>query len=149
MKPWEKYEETARLVLEQVKEHFGLESVQGSQALKGGLTSWNVDAKGITETGGIILIECRLRSRSANQEAIAALSFRIQDCSADGAIFVSPVSLQTGAIAVAKGTSIHHMMLDQSSTAFDFAFEFLGKLFVGIPGIASNGGFGTAGLSRG
>jgi hypothetical protein len=148
MQPWKKYEETSRLVLEQVKHHFGLASVEGPQSIPGTLTPWAIEAKGVeADSGGTVVIECRLRTRRQNQEAIGALAFRIQDTSAVGGIIVTPLPLQKGASAIADGTRIQHVMLDPKSTPSDFAFKFLGNLFLGVPSIGNSNLFGTHGIS--
>ena len=150
MQAWKKYEETARNVLEQVKAHFGLSRVEGKQEIAGvSKTDWEIDAKGIeVDTGGTVIIECRLRNRPQNQEAMAALAFRIQDTGSVGGIIVTPCLLQKGASLIASSRNIRHVKLNPASTASDFAFEFIGNLFIGVPSIGYVSVFGTPGISR-
>jgi hypothetical protein len=150
MQKWENYEETARVVLERIKEHFGLVGVEGKQTIEGQLTEWEIDAKGIEAgSNGAVIIECRLTKKGQSQEDLAALAFRIEDSRSVGAIIVTPVPLQRGAAAIAAGKNIRHVVLDPSSTPGDFALRFLNHLFLGITGIASVEGFGRAVVQRG
>ena len=136
LEEWERYEHTARLVLERVKEHFGLSAIEGPQTVHGRYTNWKVDAKGIEkDSNGIILVECRLRGRRQTQEDVAGLALRIIETEAKGAILVTPVPLQRGASALATGRLIRHIILDRNSTPTDFALRFLKHLFLGVTGI--------------
>lgn len=149
MQSWKKYEETARLILDQSKVHFGLESVEGPQKIPGKLTDWAIEAKGVAVGGGTVIVECRLRKRRQDQEALGGLAFRIQDTGATGGIIVTPLPLQKGASAIAEGKNIQQVVLDPASTPSDFAFRFFGNLFLGIPSIGDTSVFGTGGISHG
>lgn len=132
---WEAYEEVATALLNQFASHFGLAWVEGKQKLAGleSGTTWEIDAKGVRDPGGaIVVIECRKHlNRKVTQEAIAALAYRIQDIGAEGGILVSPLGLQSGARSIAEAEEIVEVQLDSNSTAKDFAMRFLGKLMVG------------------
>lgn len=117
---WDTYEEVARYIIQQAAKIFRLSDVEGKQKILGKLTGtkWEIDAKGIRENGGaIVIIECRRHTTSRlSQEAIAAVAYRILDAEADGGIVVSPHPLQIGAKKVAKAAKIEHIRLDPSST---------------------------------
>lgn len=143
MSPWERYEETARLILRHLREHFNLSEVEGPQKINGALTSWSVEAKGLVVGGGFYIIECRLRKRRPNQEEIGGLVFRIQDTGAAGAIIVTPNKLQAGASRVANGAGVHQIVMTRESASSDFLCIFLGKLFLGVPGVDESSRMGT------
>lgn len=150
MKPWKQYEETARLVLERVKDHFGLSNVEGPQRIPGKDTDWEVEAKGVDkDSEGVIIIECRLTKRRQTQEEAGALAFRITNTGAEGAILVTHAPLQKGAAAIAAGNKIRHVMLDRNSTPGDFALRFLNHLFLGVTGIVEVNSFGSLAVQRG
>lgn len=47
---WERYEGVARDLLDQFREHFGLDRVESKQRIAGRSgTSWEIDAKGVRE----------------------------------------------------------------------------------------------------
>lgn len=118
-KAWETYENVARYVLLQIGKRFGLAHVEGKQKLAGRKsgTYWEIDAKGICEgNGAILLVECRRYERPLNQEAVAAVAYRIEDTGADAGIIVSPFPLQKGAAKVAAASRIEHVQLRPEST---------------------------------
>jgi hypothetical protein len=124
------YEELATIFLNLLRQEFGLDRVEPKQSLPGksGAT-WRIDAKGVKEKGGgIVVVECRRKSRDGiTQEEAAALAWRLTDLSGVAGIFVSPIGLQEGAEKVAAAADIIHVTLDPKSTPHSFAFEFLGK----------------------
>ncbi len=133
--PWRIYEDTARILLTRFRQELGLGKVEPKQNIAGRSgTSWEIDAKGVREgDGAIILIECRrYPSRRLNQEALAALAFKIGDISASGAVLVSPLPLQEGAKKVADAEEVIHVQLGPDSTPDNFAMSFLNKLFLGL-----------------
>jgi len=118
-KAWADYEDVARYVLQRIGERFRLADVQGKQLVVGRQTgtAWEIDAKGVRDgDGSIVLVECRRYGRRINQEAVAAVAFRIIDTGAAGGIIVSPSPLQKGATKVAKATGIKHVKLRPEST---------------------------------
>jgi hypothetical protein len=131
---WESYEAVAQHLIEQFAANFNLGKVEGKQIVPGKSgTNWEIDAKGIKkDDGAFIIIKCRRHTTSSlNQEAIGALSFRIQDSGAKGGIVVSPLDLQAGAKKVAEYSNIHHVILSPESTTTDYILKFLNKIFVG------------------
>jgi hypothetical protein len=118
-KAWADYEDVARYVLQRIGKRFGLADVQGKQLVVGRRTgtAWEIDAKGVRDgDGAIILVECRRHGSRIHQEAVAAIAFRIQDTGAAGGIIVSPLPLQKGAKKVASATGIQHVKLRPEST---------------------------------
>ncbi|MDF2974015.1 MAG: hypothetical protein K0R61_4465 [Microvirga sp.] len=131
-KPWEYYESVAVDLLNRFAEGFGLDRVEAKQQIQGKTTTWNIEAKGVRDSdGATILVECRRKKRKLNQEAMAAIAYRIQDVGAKGGIVVTPLELQSGASRIANAKRIVAVQLDPSSTPADFAMRFLGKLMVG------------------
>jgi hypothetical protein len=132
----DQYEEVARILLNRMHKEFGLERVEGKQDIEGlrSGTSWKIDAKGIREgDGAIIIVECRrYTSSQLKQEHLGGLAYRILDTGAVGGITVSPMALQEGASKVAAAENIAHIQLSPESTPEQFVLQFLNKIFVGI-----------------
>lgn len=147
IKPWKEYEQVAAQLLNEFATHFGFDRVEEGQKLLGVRSSaqWKVDAKGVRDSdGAIFVIECRrYPKRRINQEAIAGLSYRIQDIGANGGIIVSPLQIQEGARRVAKAEKIISVQLDPNSTPSDFAMRFFGRLMVGVS-IKAKASFGVS-----
>ena len=133
---WEKYEQVATELLNRFSKDFGLSTVEEKQKLSGNRTGteWEVDAKGIRESdGAIILVECRRYTKSKlNQEQLAAIAYRIFDTGAKGGITVSPFDLEKGARKVSAANDITHVTLNSYSTTSDFILGFLNKLILGV-----------------
>jgi hypothetical protein len=131
---WLSYEKLAAYLIDRMRKEFGLERVEGKQKIQGKLTSWNIDAKGITEGGeGFFIIECkRYPDQAVNQGMAGGFAYRIWDTGADGMILVSPMGFQAGAAKIAAGEKILSVELDENSTPTDFVLKFLNKLYVGI-----------------
>jgi Restriction endonuclease len=131
-RPWERYQAVAADLLNRFATQFGLDRVEGKQKIRGEKSTWEIDAKGMRDSdGAVILVECRRKKRKLDQEALAAIAYRIQDIGAQGGIVVSPLKLQSGAKRIANAESIIEVQLDQDSTSLDFAMRFLGKLMAG------------------
>jgi hypothetical protein len=106
-KPWEYYESVAVDLLNRFAEGFGLDRVEAKQQIQGKTTTWNIEAKGVRDSdGATILVECRRKKRKLNQEAMAAIAYRIQDVGAKGGIVVTPLELQSGASRIANAKRI-------------------------------------------
>jgi hypothetical protein len=130
--PWERYQAVAAELLNRFADRFGLDRVEGKQKIQGDNSTWEIDAKGLRDSdGAVIVVECRRKKHRLEQEALAAIAYRIQDIRAQGGIVVSPLPLQSGAKRIANAESIVEVQLDQNSTSLDFAMRFLGKLMVG------------------
>ena len=131
-RPWERYEALAAHLLNRFAAQFGLDRIERKQKIRGKKSTWEIDAKGMRDSdGAVILVECRRNTRKLDQEALAAIAYRIQDVGAQGGIVVSPLKLQSGAKRIANAESIVEVQLDQNSTSLDFAMRFLGKLMTG------------------
>ena len=133
-KAWLIYEQAARVVLEHLREHLGLTSVEGKQELPGKSgTSWEIDAKAIQEQDDrFLVVEVRRHTTGRlKQEHIAALAFRIGEVGAAGGIVVTPLPLQRGAELVARASGIEHVRLSPESTATDYLAEYMGRRFIG------------------
>src|SRR5271157_2418146 len=99
-KQWRSYEQISAYLLDKLSKEFGLTRVEGKQKLVGRSgTEWEIDAKGIRDDdGGIVIIECRRYTTSKqNQEKIAGFAWKITDTNAQSGIIVSQLGLQRGA----------------------------------------------------
>jgi hypothetical protein len=133
LKPWQAYQTVAAELLNRFAAHFGLDRVEGEQKVRGKASVWSIDAKGVRESdGATILVECRRKGRALDQEALAAIAYRIRDIGAEGGIVITPCDLQSGAARIAEAEDIVAVQLDPSSTLTDFAMRFLGRLMVGV-----------------
>jgi hypothetical protein len=130
----DRYEEVARFLLDQMAEKFGLDRVEGKQAVPGKSTAWEIDAKGVVAgSEGFVIVECRRYTNSRlNQEKLAGLAFKITDTGANGGITVSPLDLQEGAKRVAAHSNVVHVMLDPHSTTLSYIMRFLNQGFIGL-----------------
>jgi hypothetical protein len=134
---WRKYELAAAEILGRLHKELGLSSVEGKQKLEGASgTEWEVDAKGIAQdSGAIVLIECKRFPKSkVEQDLIASLAFRIKDLGAAGGIVVSPLGLQEGARRVATSTNVRSIRLNVDATPEQFALWIGNDLFAGLRG---------------
>ncbi|MEO6224498.1 MAG: restriction endonuclease, partial [Sphingomicrobium sp.] len=96
-------------------------------------TEWEIDAKGIQEANGAtIVIECRRYKNALNQEALAAVAYRIHDVGAAGGITVSPMPLQKGAAKVSAANNIQHVRLTPESTKEQWAAHIGSAMHYGI-----------------
>lgn len=133
---WKTYEEVARYLLTQFREHFGLEDVEGKQKVKGRRsgTDWEIDAKGI-KTGTnemFVIVECRRYTSSRQkQKHLAELAYSIIDTGASGGIIVSPLPLQEGAKKVSQSESIVEVTLNKDCSTTDYVMQFLNKVMLG------------------
>lgn len=131
-KPWKRYEAVAADLLNRFAAQCGLDRVEGKQKIQGKNATWEIDAKGVRDSdGAVILVEFRQKKRKLDQEALAAIAYRIQDVGAKGGIVVTPLELQSGARKVATAEEIIEMQLDRNSTSIDFSMRFLGRLMAG------------------
>jgi hypothetical protein len=139
-KEWADYEEVARYVLQQLGKKFGLADVEGKQKVAGQKsgTEWEIDAKGVREgDGSVVLVECRRYKNRLNQEALAAVAYRIIDAGAAGGITVSPLPLQKGAAKVAKAGRIEHVQLRPESTREQWVADIGKVVHIGISDTAA------------
>lgn len=136
MRKCDSYEEVACYLLDQFAADLGLNRVEGKQSLPGqeSGTSWEIDAKGIRDSdGGVVIIECRRYTTTrAKQEQLAALAYRIIDTGASAGIYVSPLGFQEGAARVAAARNIVSVRLDPDSTNTEYVMRFLNQVFVGV-----------------
>ncbi|WP_199445493.1 restriction endonuclease [Acidisphaera rubrifaciens] len=134
-KAWTNYEEVARYVLQQLGKRFGLADVEGKQKVSGRQsgTKWEIDAKGVRDgDASFVIVECRRYGKRLNQEALAAVAYRILDTGATGGITVSPHPLQRGAAKVARASQIEHVQLRSDSTRELWVAEIKKVIHVGI-----------------
>lgn len=133
-KRWRDYEQVSAYLLNSLSKELGLTKVEGKQKLAGESgTEWEIDAKGIRDRdGGIVIIECRRYTTSKqSQGKMAEFAWRITDTGAKSGIIVSQLGLQKGAKLVAQAGNITSVIIDANSTPKNFAVEFLNKLFLG------------------
>ena len=133
-KPWERYEVVAKELLNSIASEFGVDRFEGKQSVRGSSgTTWEIDAKGVTEEGKrFVVVECRETRARQSQAKVGALAFTLIDTGADAGVIVSPMPLQLGAQKVAIARHIHHVQIDANSTPREFAMKFLDKLFMGV-----------------
>jgi hypothetical protein len=133
-KSWETYEQIARYVLDQIADRFGVDRFEGKQKVLGQRsgTSYEVDAKGVTNNGEVFLVvECRRYTNSRqNQEKIGALAYRIIDTGASGGIIVSPLGLQDGASRIAAAENIHSIIMAEDSTFEQYVVTLLNEVII-------------------
>ena len=141
MKPdWLIYEEASRKVLADMRDTLGISAVEGKQTVAGqSLTDWEIDAKAWCNNGeNFLVVEARCHNSSGlKQEALAAIAYRIKDVGAAGGIVISPLSLQSGAQAIAAHEGVLHIQLTPESTSETYLAEFMGKRFIGVSVIES------------
>lgn len=148
-KEWIKYEDTARYLLNKVRDRLDLIDVEKKQKLTGNITgtSWEIDAKANTEDG-VMLIECRRHTtKRIDQESVAAIAFRVIDTDSTGAILVSPLGLQEGAKKVAGAMNIISVTLNADCTPEEFSLRFLNRVFAGIK-ISGGGSINAKGIKN-
>lgn len=132
---WETYEEVAAFLLNRLSNHFGVGRFEGKQIVPGASgTAWELDAKGVGESDGrIIVVECKRHTKAGISQAIAgSLAFTIRDIGAQGGILVSPLGLQEGARKVAASTNIVEITLSPTSTTTDYLLKFLDQIHIGL-----------------
>lgn len=151
MKDWERYEQASREILENLREHLGLQDVQSKSMVNGKSgVEWEIDAIAKSaRTGRLVIIECRLTKRRQGQSNIASLVLECEDVGAEKAIIVTPNPLQRGASILAKHHAVTHFKLDPRSSGSDFLAEAIGKLFLGIPSIEGSSNLGTPSIGPG
>jgi hypothetical protein len=131
---WVIYEEVARKVVSDLRNELGVSTVEGKQVLVGKSSAkWEIDAKAwCTDGENFLVVEVRRHTSSGQkQEAMAAISYRIQDIGANGGVIVSPLPLQSGAAIVAEFERIAEITLAPDSTCESYLAEFMGKRFLG------------------
>lgn len=135
-KAWRTYEEAAAHMLAQLSQRMGIKDVRGKRVVRGQLsgTDWEIDAQATrTSDGSLVIIECRRKTTSRlNQEALAAIAYRIRDTGAGGAITVSPYPLQKGAQKVASAEGVQHVVLHPDSAPDSWAAEIAGMIQMGF-----------------
>ncbi len=135
-KAWRSYEEACAYMISHLADRLGVTGLEGKQRLRGKISStrWEIDAKAIdVATGKIVIVEARRHTRARlNQEAVAAVAFRVQDLGAAGAIIVSPHSLQKGARLVADATQVRHVIMAPDSTPDQWVAQLGDVVFVGL-----------------
>jgi hypothetical protein len=138
---WRTYEQVAVYLLNQFADTLGLERVEGKQRIIGNITTtkWEIDGKGVKiNNEGFLVIEIRRRTKDKlEQEAVAAVAYRIQDVGADGGIIVSPLGFQEGAAKVARAENILEVHMDEDSTTTEYMLRFLDKAFIGTTDVAA------------
>jgi hypothetical protein len=132
LKPWEVYEQAARKVVFDLRQHLGVADVEDKQDILGASgTIWEIDGKAILDDGArFLVIEARRHTTSGQkQEAVAAFAYRIGDLGGAGGIVASPLPLQYGAALIAAHENIQHLRLTEWSTAENYLAEFMGRVF--------------------
>lgn len=151
LKDWQRYQDTAATILNEVADHFGFSRVEGKQSVPGlrSGTDWEIDAKGVSVDGeAFVIIESRRYITSKlKQEHVAGLAYRMIDTGAAGGVTVTPLGLQKGAEKVAHAEKIVSVRLNADATPEQFVLEFLGNLLVRPPGTQGRGEIGQVRVS--
>jgi len=134
---WKTYEKVAMHLLDQLREHLGLEKVEGKQKIHGDRSEadWEIDAKGAktSQNEMFVIVECRRHTTARQkQEHLAGLAYRIIDTGAVGGIIVSPLGLQKGAKKIGQAEGIVEVKLNPDCTTSTYVLEFLNKVMVGL-----------------
>ena len=135
MTKWETYEQVSAYILNDIREQFGLDNVEGKQKVAGNDsgTTYEIDGKGIVAGGeGFLIVECRRHNQALKQESMAAIAYRIIDTGADGGIVGSPLPVQEGAAKIAKANNIITVQLSADATRHEYLMQFLSELHVGF-----------------
>ena len=132
MTGWIKYENVVSLILDEYRDAFGLDRVEGKQKIPGESgTEWEIDVVAYSKDGGkLILFECRRYKDKIKQEAVAAFAFRIDDTQAMKGYIVAPLGLQKGAEIVAGYKEIGCIRIPRDATAENHIVRFLDKVFI-------------------
>ncbi len=127
---WKTYEEVARYILNEQREFFGLDRVEGKQdipAVNG--TKYEIDVVGYRKGDeGLVIFECRDYGKRLDQEAIGAFAYRIQVTRAEKGYVVTPIGLQTGAKLVAEYEKIGQITIPRGATAENYIVRFLNNV---------------------
>ena len=132
-RPFERYEDAALHVLRDLASQLGIARVEGPQVLRGLRTGaeWHVEGRAWrSDAGGFLVIECRRVTSGQKQEQVTGLAYRLADAGASGAILVTPVSPQSGALKVATAENVTTVILDASATAHDYVVKLIYAVFV-------------------
>lgn len=138
---WQNYEQVARHILTEFRQHFGLESIEPQQDVAGQSgTDHAIDAKGVMIDGeGFVVIECRRRKAKPNKEDLCALAYRIIDTGAAGGIIVSTLPPQKGAAIIAKAAGVTSVVLNANATPEEFCVQFFDKGFARVKDTIATG----------
>ena len=133
-KSWKSYEDVTRQLLKDVREHLGLEKIEGKQKVKGQITGteWEIEAVAYeVGTGKMVLVECKKRSTAKiPQETIGGFAYRIQDTGAEGGILVTTLGLQEEAQKVARAAKITEVRLDPNATSESYIAQIANNFFL-------------------
>lgn len=130
-----RYEEATKAILDKLRDHLGLERVQGEVSYEGKSgTRWNVDASCYRqEDGALVLVECRRKAtRRVPQAEMAEFAFRIDDIGASEGLMVTPIGYQRGARIVAQAQRIGLATLNLDATDQEYILESAERLFRGL-----------------
>ena len=145
---WERYEDVARQLIDDIKSYLGLSMVNPDKKefLKkdGGICEIDVSAYDMSDRK-LVLVECRKRNKRLSQEEVHGFAYRIQQTNAKRGIIVTPIGLQKGAKLAANGAKIGLVRLEPNSTLDNYIAQLtqllvikLSDLFSGISMIAGS-----------
>ncbi len=106
---WERYEDVARQLIDDIKSSLGLSMVNPDKKefpkKDGGICEIDVSAYDMSD-GKLVLVECRNKNKRLPQEEVHGFAYRIQQTNAKRGIIVTPIGLQKGAIIAANGLTL-------------------------------------------
>ena len=149
-KEWERYEDVARQLIDDIKFHLGLSLVnEDKRKFKkndGGECEVDVSAYDMSDEK-LVLVECRKKKESLSQEEVHGFAYRIQQTNAKRGIIVTTIGLQQGARIAADGAKITLIRLDGNSTKEEYIAKITQQIFVKVTdtfnGISCGGGIST------
>jgi hypothetical protein len=133
VKAWEKYEDAARAVIEQIKVDLGLDRVFPAKAkFQGKVTKWEIDVTAFAKgTDQLVVFECRHRGRNVEKAQMGAVAYTVHDLGAKGFV-ISKKELSKGAKEVARAEGIGHMQFLWDKDTGDSILRWLNKIYVSV-----------------
>lgn len=134
-KEWERYEDVARQVIDDIKSHLGLSLVNEDKIefkkKDGGKCEIDISAYDMSD-GKLVLVESRKKNKSLNQEEVHGFAYRIQQTGAKRGIIVTTIGLQQGAQIAADGAKITLIRLNEGSTKEEYVAKITQQIFLKI-----------------
>jgi predicted helicase len=134
-KEWERYEDVARQLIDDIKSYLGLSLVnEDKRKFKkkdGGECEIDVSAYNISDEK-LVLVECRKKKEPLSQEEVHGFAYRIQQMNTSRGIIVTTIGLQQGARLAADGAKITLIRLGVHSTKEKYIAEIIQQIFVKV-----------------
>lgn len=131
----DEFERITRLILKNLREHLGYETVEGSKRYRGKSSGRKrqIDISVYRTDGKMIIVECKRHTRKVDIKIMGEFYYVInREIGADGGLLVSSVGFDAGAQAVANAEKIGMATLNSDATEYDYILEIAGQLWRGI-----------------